>query len=182
MTDLTLVGLCGALRAASTNRMLMHEAARRFGPARFEVADLDLPLYDGDVEAEGIPPKVQALADLVGQADAVIVCTPEYNKGMSAVLKNALEWISRTEGNPWRDTPVALMSAAAGMAGGERAQNMARLCLNPFRPRLLPGPEVFVRQTAQKWTEDGRLNDETGARLIDTLMSDLRREAEARRT
>ncbi|SLN17904.1 NADPH azoreductase [Roseivivax jejudonensis] len=181
MSDLVLAGLCGSLRAASTNRLLLSEAVRRFGPATFEAGDLDLPIYNGDVEDAGIPAKVQALSDLVGRADAVIVCTPEYNKGISGVLKNALDWISRTEGNPWRDKPVALMSAAAGAAGGERAQNMARLCLTPFRPYLLPGPEVFVRQTGSKWTDDGRLNDAQAAKLVDDLMGQLRSVADARR-
>ncbi len=181
MSDLTLVGICGALRAASTNRLLMHEAARRFGPADFVVADLDLPLYDGDLEARGIPGKVTALADLIARADAVVVATPEYNKGIPGVLKNALDWVSRTEGNPWRDTPVALMSSAAGRAGGERSQNMARLCLNPFRPLLLPGPEVFIGQTSKHWDDDGRLTDETAQKKIDELMGLLREAAEARR-
>ncbi|ETX28525.1 NADPH-dependent FMN reductase [Roseivivax isoporae] len=178
MTDLTLVGLCGALRRASTNRLLMREAAHRFGPATFIEADLDLPLYNGDVEAEGIPAKVQALADTIASADAVIVATPEYNKGISGVLKNALDWVSRTDGNPWRDKPVAIVSAAAGGAGGQRAQNMLRLCLNPFRPLVLPGPEVFVGQTSQKWDDSGRLNDATGQKMLDELMGLLRDAAE----
>ena len=125
MSDPTLLGICGTLRAASTNRLLMHEAARRFGPARFVVGDLRLPLYDGDIETgQGIPEAVQVLADQIAQADAVIVVTPEYNKGISGVLKNALDWVSRTRGSPWRDKPVALMSAAAGRAGGERAGDL----------------------------------------------------------
>lgn len=175
MSELTLLGLCGSLRRASTNRLLMAEAARRFGPCAFVDGNLRLPLYDGDIEdGPGIPPEVQTLADQVAAADAVLVVTPEYNKGMSGVMKNALDWISRTQGNPWRDTPVALMSAAAGRAGGERAQNMARLCLNPFRPRLLPGPELFVGQTAQQWDAEGRLTNERSVKLLDSLMADLR--------
>ncbi|SEK24820.1 chromate reductase [Roseivivax marinus] len=181
MSDLRLLGLCGALRAASTNRLLLHEAARRFGPAHFAEADLRLPLFDGDLEAEGIPPEVQALSDQIAEADAVIVCTPEYNKGVSGVLKNALDWVSRTKGAPWRDKPVAILSATSGVAGGHRAQTMLRACLNPFRPLVLPGPEVFVGNTSQKWDEDGRLTDEVGGRMIDELMGLLREAAEDRR-
>ena len=125
MSGPVLVGLCGALRRDSTNRKLLHEAARLFGPCRFIDADLHLPLYDGDAEeADGAPAAVHKLAEQIAAADAVLISTPEYNKGLSGVLKNALDWISRIEGNPWRDKPVAVMSAAAGRAGGERAQAM----------------------------------------------------------
>lgn len=183
MDKLNLLGLCGSLRAASTNRLLMREAARRFGDAEFVEGDLRLPLYDGDLEDQnGIPAAVQTLADQIAAADAVIVATPEYNKGVSGVLKNALDWVSRTKGAPWADTPVAIMSAAAGRAGGERAQNMARLCLSPFRPLLLTGPEVMVAATAQQWDDQGQLINELNAKALDELMGVLRRHAEARRT
>lgn len=179
MTDMTLIGLCGSLRADSSNRKLMFEAARLFAPANFTEADLRFPLLDEDLQAaEGIPPAVQAVADGIAAADAVLVVTPEYNKGISGVLKNALDWISRVEGNPWRDKPVALMSCAAGRAGGERAQNMARLCLNPFRPRLVTGPEVTVAQGRTQFDENGRLTDERGRKFLQELMDELRQEAE----
>lgn len=178
MAELKLVGLCGSLRKASTNRLLMLEAVRRFGDAEFVEGDLRLPLYDGDLEADsGIPAEVQALADQIASADAVIVATPEYNKGISGVLKNALDWVSRTKGAPWANKPVALMSAAAGRAGGERTQNMARLCLTPFRPLLITGPEVMVAATAQQWDDQGRLINELNAKALDELMQVLRRHA-----
>ncbi|WP_300580381.1 NAD(P)H-dependent oxidoreductase [Marivita sp.] len=178
MAEFKLVGLCGSLRKASTNRLLMLEAVRRFGDADFVEGDLRLPLYDGDLEAEsGIPAEVQALADQIAASDAVIVATPEYNKGISGVLKNALDWVSRTKGAPWANKPVALMSAAAGRAGGERTQNMARLCLTPFRPLLITGPEVMVAATAQQWDDQGRLINELNAKALDELMQVLRRHA-----
>jgi chromate reductase len=178
VAELKLVGLCGSLRKASTNRLLMLEAVRRFGDAEFVEGDLRLPLYDGDLEADvGIPAEVQTLADQIAAADAVIVASPEYNKGISGVLKNALDWVSRTKGAPWANKPVALMSAAAGRAGGERTQNMARLCLTPFRPLLLTGPEVMVAATSQQWDDQGRLINELNAKALDELMQVLRRHA-----
>lgn len=178
MSDLVLVGLCGSLRKASTNKLLMHEAARRFGPSQFTAGNLQLPLYDGDLEADGVPAEVQALADQIAGADAVIVVTPEYNKGLSGVLKNALDWISRAEGNPWQDKPVAVMSAAAGRAGGERAQQMLRWCLNPFGPRVIAGPELMVAQTGSQWDDAGNLTNAISAETLDKLMKTLRKEAE----
>ncbi len=178
MSTLKLVGLCGSLRSASTNRLLMHEAARRFGEASFTEANLRFPLFDEDIQnGSGIPAEVQELADAILASDAVIVVTPEYNKGISGVLKNALDWLSRTGSNPWRDKPVALMSAAAGRAGGERAQNMARLCLTPFRPLLLTGPELMIAATGSQWDEQGNLTNERSAKVLDELMAELRRAA-----
>ncbi|WGW04398.1 NADPH-dependent FMN reductase [Tropicibacter oceani] len=178
MSGMTLLGISGSLRKASTNRLLLQEAARRFGEAKFIEADIRFPLFDEDLQdAEGIPEPVQRLADQIAKADAVIVASPEYNKGISGALKNALDWVSRTEGNPWRDKPVAVVSAAAGRAGGERSQNMARLALTPFRPRLLTGPEVMIAQTSQQWDDQGRLTNEFGIKLLDELMAELRAEA-----
>lgn len=177
MSGHLLLGLCGSLRGASTNRLLMREAARLYAPAEFVEADLRLPLYDGDLEAEeGIPPVVQALSDQIARADAVIIATPEYNKNLSGVLKNALDWVSRTKGAVWRDKPVAIMSAAAGRAGGERAQFSLRHCLTPFRPRLVTGPEVMVAQSGDAFDLEGRLKDPVTAGLVADLMQVLRRE------
>ena len=182
MSQLKLLGLCGSLRSNSTNRLLMLEAVRRFGEAEFVEGNIRLPLYDGDVESgTGIPSDVQTLSDQIAGADAVIVVSPEYNKGISGSLKNALDWVSRTKGTPWLDKPVATLSATAGRSGGERAQNMLRLCLLPFRPQLMSGPEVLVGATAQQWDDDGALNNERYAKAIDELMQRLRSAAEAAR-
>lgn len=177
MPDHRLLGLCGALRAASTNRMLMHEAARLYGPAIFATGDLRLPLYDADLEAQGVPESVTHLAQAIRDADAIVISTPEYNKALPGVLKNALDWVSRVPGAVWRDKPVAIVSAAAGRAGGERAQYSLRLCLNPFRARVLPGPEVMVANSGSAFDAQGRLIDEGTVRLLTDLMGQLRAEA-----
>lgn len=176
-----LLGICGSLREGSYNRKLLREAARLYDPAEFIEADLRLPLYDGDLEdAEGIPASVQRLADQIKAADAVVISGPEYNKGLSGVLKNALDWVSRTKGGPWRDKPVAIMSATGGRAGGERTQWTLRLCLMPFRPRLLPGPEVLVGNNAEQFDAQGRLINERYEAVLTDLMSDLRAEVARR--
>lgn len=174
-----LLGISGALRKESSNTKLVREAARHFDPAAFTLADLNLPLYDGDLEdAEGIPEAVQRLADQIAWADAVAISGPEYNKGVTGVLKNALDWVSRTEGNPWKDKPVAIMSSAAGRAGGERTQMMLRWCMVAFRPRILQGPEVFLAKGAKQFDEDGRLTDAFAEKLLIELMQGLRAEVD----
>jgi chromate reductase len=172
-----LLGISGALRSGSTNTMLVREAARIFDPEIFTLADLRLPLYDGDLEeAEGIPVAVQTLAKQIAAADAVVISGPEYNKGITGVLKNALDWVSRTEGAPWAGKPVAVLSAAAGRAGGERTQVMLRSCLTPFRPRILQGPEVLIAASSKAFDAEGQLIDARAIDMLSGLMTALREE------
>lgn len=171
-----LVGLCGALRKDSTNLKLLREAARVFDAESFTQGDLDLPLYNGDVEAAGMPEKVVALTALIASADAVIIACPEYNKALSGVMKNALDWISRHDMACLRDKPVAIMSAAAGRAGGERSQFSLRLCLTPFRPRLVPGPELMIAESGKAFDETGRLLSDRSLKTLGDLMAELKRE------
>ena len=173
-----LLGICGSLRAASYNRKLMEVAVRGFAPDRFVDADLRLPLYDGDLEeSEGIPAAATRLADQIAAADAVLIACPEYNKSVPGVLKNAIDWVSRVKGNPWRGKPVAIVSATAGRAGGERTQFALRLSMVPFRPMLLQGPEVLIGDAPTQFDAEGRLTDERGAKTLSELMAALRRAA-----
>ena len=171
----TLLGISGSLRKASTNTLLVQNAAEIFGADTFTFADIDFPLYNGDVEAaEGIPAKVQTLSDQIAAADAVIISTPEYNKAPSGVLKNALDWVSRAEGNPWHNKPLAIMSAAAGRAGGERTQFALRLMMMPFRPDILQGPEVLVANSSNEFDENGKIKGEFYIKLLTELMGELK--------
>lgn len=171
----TLLGISGSLRKASTNTMLMRNAAAIFGADTFIEGDINLPLYNGDLEtAEGVPASVQLLADQIAAADAVIIATPEYNKALSGSLKNALDWVSRTKGGPWKDKPVAIMSAAAGRAGGERSQSSLRLAMTPFRPNLLQGPEVLVANSGKEFDDDGKLTNERYIQTLTELMTELK--------
>lgn len=173
-----LLCLSGALRRGSSNTMLLREAARHYGgPSEF--GDLRLPLYDTDEEdAHGIPASVQTLADQIAGAEAVVVSTPEYNQSLSGVLKNALDWVSRTKNSPWRDKPVALMSAAAGRAGGARANFALRLAITPFRPRLLTGPDILLANSTAQFDDNGHLTDERAEEALIDMMARLRAEAQ----
>lgn len=177
MSDLTLLGLCGSLRRDSFNRKLMLEAAAAFG-GNFVDGDLRFPLFDEDLEAaEGIPQPVATLAEQIGAADAVVIACPEYNKAPPGALKNALDWVSRVKGNPWKDKPVALVSATGGRAGGERTQFALRLMMVPFSPRLLMGPEVLVGAASDQFDDAGKLTNEINSKALTDLMAKLRAEA-----
>ena len=180
MTKLTLLGIAGALRKGSTNRLLLAQARAAFGPATALEADLRLPLYDGDLEEDhGIPAGVTALHAQIAAADAVVISTPEYNKAPPGVLKNALDWVSRIKGNPWKDKPVAIISAAGGRGGGDRSQFALRLMLTPFQPLLLTGPEVMVADSSAAFDDAGKLTDARYQKALDDLMAQLRHRAEA---
>ncbi|MCP9483529.1 NAD(P)H-dependent oxidoreductase [Shimia sp. CNT1-13L.2] len=174
-----LLGLSGALRRESTNRKLLREAARLFGEATYVEADLNMPLYDGDLEeASGLPAAAQTLVQQIAEADAVLISSPEYNSGIPGVLKNALDWASRADVKPWTDKPVALMTAAAGRAGGARAHNNLRLAMAPFRARVVNGPEVMVAASGSQFDEDGRISEsyvKNLTALMDTLRAEITR-------
>lgn len=175
MSNLTLLGISGALRAASTNRLLLAQARASFGAATQLEADLRMPLYDGDLEAaEGYPEAVTLLYEQIKAADAIVISTPEYNKAPPGVLKNALDWVSRIKGNPWKDKPVAIISAAGGRAGGDRSQYALRLMMTPFEPHLLTGPELCVASSQDAFDENGRLKDARYQKALDGLMAALR--------
>lgn len=177
MATPNLLGISGSLRAEATNTKLVREAARLFGDATFTLADINLPLFDADAEAEtGIPSTVQLLAEQIAAADAIVVSTPEYNKGPSGALKNALDWASRVGGAPWKGTPVAVMSASSGRAGGERAQLILRGFLTPFRPRLISGPEMHLAASNSQFDENGHLTSEIYLETLQELMNALRTE------
>ena len=118
MSDPTLLCISGSLRQGACNRRLLREATRLYGAAEVIEADIGFPLFDEDLqEAEGIPAAVQKLAEQIAAADAVLISTPEYNKNLSGVLKNALDWVSRVKGNPWKDKPVCLMATPVTSTG-----------------------------------------------------------------
>lgn len=177
---INLLGISGALRAESTNTKLVRNAASLFGPADFTLADLRLPLYDGDDEAAyGAPAGAVALHSQIAAADAIIISTPEYNKALSGVLKNALDWVSRIKPNPWAGKPVAVISAAGGRAGGEVAQFTLRHCLSPFAPHLVLGPYVMLADARNQFDENGNLTNEITIKGLTALMAALRKTATA---
>lgn len=171
-----LLGVSGALRRASTNSALIRAASALAGDdVEFRTADIDLPLYDGDVEDRGHPDKVVAFVEALRSADAVLISTPEYNKGVSGVLKNALDWQSRFAPVPLAGKPVAIMSATGGYAGGQVSQFMLRQCLTPFAAKVVSQPQVHVGANASAGLfVDGELADERARAAIAKLLKALR--------
>jgi chromate reductase len=122
----------------------------------------DLPHYDADVQAEGFPPAVEAMAAAIAVADGVIIVTPEYNYSVPGALKNALDWLSRMTPQPFIDKPVVIQTASPGVLGGVRAQYHLRQILVFLDAQVLNKPEVMVGSVATKvGGEPSVLEDET---------------------
>ncbi|MEM9140182.1 MAG: NAD(P)H-dependent oxidoreductase [Pseudomonadota bacterium] len=169
-----LLGLSGSLRAGSFNTMLVKEAAALFAADTFKMGDLRLPLYDGDLEEQGMPAEVERLVEDMRWADAIVMSTPEYNWGPSGVLKNALDWASRFKPAPMGGKPLALVSAAAGMSGGQRAKTTMYPLLIPFGVKMVYTPEVNIGAAHTKFDDQGKLADDGAVKFLGQLMDNLK--------
>ena len=172
-----LLGIAGSLRQSSYNRALLR-SARELLPEGVELEELDLrglPFYAGDVEAAGDPEPVVALKEAIRGADALLIATPEYNRGIPGGLKNAIDWASRPPlASPLTGKPVAIMGASTGRGGTARAQEQLRAALEFSRADVLEQPEVLVTEAFMRFDERGELADEgirvELAELVDTLV------------
>lgn len=174
MTKPVLLTISGSLRKGSFNRMLIAEAVRAFGDAEVVEGDLHLPLYNGDVEKESRPAAVQTLMDQVARADALIIGAPEYNKGISGVLKNAIDWLSRADPPVLRDKVAVILSAAGGRTGGETAHFMTHSILTQLQVKVVHGPLVLVAAAHDAFDDDHRLKSDFLKKQVATRMERLR--------
>jgi chromate reductase len=168
-----IVGLCGSLRAASYNRMLMR-LAEGVMPAsmKLQVPEWrDVPVFDADVLAKGMPAVVTGLREQVRRADGVLIVTPEYNFSIPGGLKNLIDWISRGEDQPFAGKPVAILTASAGPVGGARVQYDLRKVLLFVNAMTLVKPEVFVGNAASKFNAEGECADETTRKFVTAQMA-----------
>ena len=177
MSTLNILGLCGSLRQASLN----HAALRLAGsvmPATMTLHIADwraVPVFDGDLLAQGLPPAVAALREQIRQADAVLIATPEYNFSVPGGLKNVLDWTSRGDDQPWALKPVALFSASAGPLGGARVQYDLRKIMLFLNAAVLVKPEVFIGSAMGKFDAQGQCTDDTTRKFVGDQMVALDR-------
>jgi chromate reductase len=131
----------------------------------------EIPLYDADLEAQGDPEPVQALKAAIGEADALLVATPEYNHGVPGVLKNAIDWASRpARSSVLGGKPAAIFGASPGVTGTARAQAQLRQAFVFTDTPVLPQPEILVYRAKDKFDEDGRLTDEKTREFVSRLL------------
>ena len=173
--QIKILGIAGSLRKQSYNKGALR-AAQKLCPegATIEVFDLEgIPPFNQDLEKNSHP-RVNELKQRLRAADAVLLCTPEYNYGMPGVLKNAIDAASRPYGdNAWSGKPVALMSAALSMGGGVRAQYQLRQCFVFLNMEAVVQPEVAIANAPERFDKEGNLTDETSKKLIGQLLRNL---------
>ncbi len=177
----------GSARRDSLNKKLARVAADSARAAGGEVTFLDLddypmPVYHGDLEArEGMPANGLKLREIFMAHDALIVVSPENNQSMSSLLKNTIDWLSRSIGEgkgpqsglaPFRGKVAALMAASPGPFGAVRHLPQLRQCLAGLGVTVL-GNQVAVAHADQAFDESGRLRDEHNAKAVQSLAAAL---------
>jgi chromate reductase, NAD(P)H dehydrogenase (quinone) len=165
-----------SLRAASLNARLAALAADMIRANGGE-ADLrsmtafDAPSYDGDAQSrDGFPPGAEALRDCLTTNDAFVIASPEYNFSMPGVVKNAIDWVSRFQPQPFNERHGLLMSASPSMAGGNRGLWALRVPLEHLGSRVYP--DMFsLAQAHTGLGDDGRIvSAELQARFEHTIV------------
>ncbi|WP_020678368.1 NADPH-dependent FMN reductase [Geopsychrobacter electrodiphilus] len=170
MKPIKVLGICGSLRAASTNMGLLR-FAREHAPAGMEIniaALGEVPFYNADLKQK--PAAVQALLADIKQADALLLACPEYNYSLAPALKNALDWASReTDNYLLAGKPAAIMGAGGGMGTARAQYHLRQVCVF-LNLHLYNKPEVFSSAFDGSYDEKGNLiNEKIQGMVIEQL-------------
>jgi len=168
---LNVITIVGSLRKGSFNAALARQLPK-WQPPGMNITPApdwrDLPIYNADDQnSTGFPATATKLADAIRAADGVIFVTPEYNYGIPGGLKNAIDWVSRIQNQPFKDKPVAIQSATGGPMGGGRMQYHLRQAMVFLNAYTFNTPEIFVGSAPAKFDEKTLdFKDEAGIKFI----------------
>jgi len=159
-----VAGICGSLRDASINKGMLRAAAE-LAPAAMEIQIYtrlgDVPPYNEDVFVAGDPEPVAHLKNFIGDSDALLIVSPEYNYGVPGVLKNAIDWASRPSGKcVLNRKPAALMGCSPGLGGTIRCQHALRQSFVFTETHVMSQPEIKIPSAAPLFDAGGKLMDE----------------------
>ncbi len=183
MTTPKILAFAGSKRAGSFNRKLIHlaaESARAQGAevTEVEIGDFPMPIYDGDMEAkEGVPENVKKLQQIMLAHHGLIISSPEYNSSITPLLKNTIDWTSRSDGkNPelacYSGKFAAIISASPGALGGLRGLFQLRWILSNIGVTVIP-QQVSVTGAKDAFGPDGKLVDPKRAQALEKVTSNL---------
>lgn len=159
-----VVAMAGAMREASLNKQLLRISTRILEKEGIEVDLVDLktlaiPFYDGDIEAaSGLPAGAQELVARIANSNGLVIASPEYNFSVPAVLKNAIDWVSRAKPMPLRGKTAVLLSASPSLVGGNRGLWVLRMSLESLGTHV--HPDMFsLASASDAFDEAGELKD-----------------------
>src|SRR5258706_6596498 len=185
MQGIRLLVIPGSQRSGSLNKRLASVAvklARNAGATvdEMDLRELQLPVYDGDIEAaSGVPPSALRLLEAIVAADAVLVVTPEYNGFPTPLVVNAFDWLSRiTAGGAHpaglaatANKPIGLLSASPGPLGALRSMNFLRQYFQMAFAMIVVPQQFALSRAHEAFDEMGGLKDEKAARAVDGVLA-----------
>jgi chromate reductase len=163
-TSLKILGLCGSLRVGSLNRKLVFHTcdvlkSKGCTINYIDIKDLELPLYNGDVEEKlGLPDGVNVLVKAIEEADGLVIGNPEYNGGITGVLKNTIDWASRAPKNPFHSKAILLVGTSPGWFGGIKSHFITNQILTTLRAYVMP-TLVAIPQGDKALDERGQIKE-----------------------
>ncbi|MBI2409793.1 NAD(P)H-dependent oxidoreductase [Candidatus Kaiserbacteria bacterium] len=170
-----ILGISGSLRRQSYNSAVL-SAMQPLAPAGMEIKIADLsgiPLYNQDDEA-AFPVPAQALKDAIAAADGVIIATPEYNRSIPGVLKNAIDWASRPYGqNSFAGKPALVLGVSVGSIGTAVAQSHLRQILLHLDARVIGQPELYLGPAGQLFDASWNIIDAPTKDLLSKALAEL---------
>lgn len=180
MNQPKILAFAGSLRTGSFNKKLLAvvgEAAHAAGAevTAVDLRDLALPIFDQDIEeAHGFPEGAKKFKALLRTSDGILIASAEYNSSITAALKNAIDWASRSETDDepplvaFRGKAAALCAASPGALGGLRGLVTLRSILGNIGVLVLPD-QVVISSAHEAFDEAGRLKDERKAKQVASL-------------
>lgn len=176
-----IVFFAGSTRAASFNKKLAKAATAMATEAEatfIDLKDYDIPLYNGDDEAaNGVPAAVRKLRAELMAADGFIIASPEYNGSYTPLLKNALDWVSRADGDvaglaAYKNKVAGIVSASPGMLGGLRSLRHLREVLQ-VNGVLVAVNQYAVGQAHEAFDDNGKLSVERHVKGVQSVIDEV---------
>ena len=182
MSNLTIGVIVGSLRKASFNRQLAHALIGLLpAGATAKIIEIgELPLYNQDLDGK-LPEPLQRFKAEVAGVDALLFVTPEYNRGIPGVLKNAIDWGSRPYGQSvWGGKPAGIAGASPGAIGTALAQAQLRNVLSAVGVQIVPLPEVFFHFAGEPFDAQGGVTDARTRQFLQGFVARFVQWAEAK--
>jgi NAD(P)H-dependent FMN reductase len=184
MSALKILVIPASLRSGSLNVKLAAVAAHELAQAgadvtRISLSDYPLPIYDGDLQAKsGVPKHAVNLKRMIGAHHGVLIVTPEYNSSVPALLKNAIDWVSRVQdshelrGQVFHDRAFAIAAASSNRLGGTRALAALRLILSACRATVIPN-QLALSFAEQAYDDMDHLKHSADIEALQALVRQL---------